>query len=159
MNLLREGARFCSGRCRVASHRQSKRIPEVMRSRKSWVRADGKRPITVHGEPASSTNYGTWSTFDEVKSSSAGDGFGFMLGDGVGCYDFDDALVNGSLTAKAKKLLDSVSEPIMFAEVSMSGAGLHVFVDAPEGPGVNRAGYERYTRSRFIRMTGREFKF
>lgn len=158
INLLRAGARFCSTRCRVADHRAKKSIPDVMRSRRSWVRADGKRPITVSGSPASSTNRQTWASLEEVRQSAAGNGFGFMLGRGIGCYDLDNALHDGKATSKTLELIDGIPEHILFMEISQSGRGLHIFVEAAEGPGTKQPGYERYTRARFIRMTGRAFR-
>lgn len=81
-----------------------------------------------------------------------------MLGGGLGCYDLDHALDGGELKPWAREVLAGIAEHILFAEVSVSGEGLHVFVEAPEGPGSRRAvgdgGVERYTRERFIRVTG-----
>lgn len=121
------------------------------------MRAAGKRPITVTGSPASSTDRSTWSTLHAVQQSTAGDGLGIMLGDGLGCYDLDHCFVDGELTEQAQAHLDAISEPIVMAERSMSGSGLHVFVLAPEAPGTRRPGIERYTRARFIRVTGEIF--
>ena len=150
--------RFCSSRCRQAAYRARKAetasagVPEGR-----WTRADGKRPITVTGRAASSTDPSTWSTFAEVQASSAGDGFGVMLGGGLGCHDLDHALEDGVLKPWAREVLDGITERVLFAEVSMSGEGLHVFVDAPEGPGSKRpvgdGGHEFYSRGRFIRVT------
>ena len=150
--------RFCSTRCRVASHRASKKLanfPQSMTVRESWVRADGKRPIQPSGRAASSTNMNTWHSFAAVQSG-AGDGFGIMLGGGLGCYDLD--YVSDSA---AREFIESISEPILFAERSMSGTGVHVFVEAPAGAGwkrnINGLSVERYTKDRFIRVTGNQF--
>ena len=119
-----------------------------------WVRADGKRPVTVAGRPASTTDPGTWATLPEVRASDAGDGMGVMLGHGLGCYDLDDVS-----DAQAREFAASIPERVVFAERSMSGAGVHLFIEAPEAPGSRRLiegiSVERYTRARFIRTTGR----
>lgn len=118
-----------------------------------WVRADGKRPITVDGRPASSTDPSTWSTYSRVQASTAGDGLGVMLGGGLGCYDLDNVS-----DVEVYRFLASVSEPVVFVERSVSGRGAHVFIEAPESPGWKRTvegiSVERYTRARFIRFTG-----
>ncbi|TYR16742.1 DNA primase [Corynebacterium urealyticum] len=131
-------------------------MPDALTARRAWVRADGKRPITASGAPASSTDASTWADYAEVQSG-AGDGFGVMLGGGLGCYDLDGCLVDGQLVPWAEAVLDGIAEPIVYVEVSMSGSGVHVFVEAEESPGYRRGGVERYTRGRFIRMTGKTF--
>lgn len=160
-----EGARgrtpiYCSTRCRVAAHRKRHAQPfppEMMGKR--WTRADGKRPVTPAGTPASSTNPSTWSEFTDVQQG-AGDGYGIMLGDGIGCYDLDNVVdADGSLLDAAAEVVAGIAEPIIFAERSVSGRGLHVFVKAVEAPGWRRplvggGAVERYTRARFIRVTG-----
>lgn len=122
-----------------------------------WVRASGKRPITTSGRPASSTDPATWATYYEARDSKAGDGFGVMLGGGLGCYDLDHVT-----DAQARTFITTIPEPIVFAERSMSGRGVHVFVKADESPGTRRVidglHVERYTRARFIRVTGSRFK-
>ncbi len=120
-----------------------------MTSQRRWVRADGKRPITVTGSSASSTDPETWASFSDVCASKAGDGFGFMLGDGIGCYDLDH-VSDGDL----RDFVAGTSEPIVFIERSVSGQGFHVFIEAPEVKGWKRGSVERYTRERFIRVTG-----
>lgn len=148
--------RTCSARCRKAlsRRRQSHQFPPVMVAADRWVRADGKRPIMPDGSPASSTDAGTWSAFPEVISGE-GDGFGFMLGGGVGCYDLDHALDDGVLKPWAREVVDAISEPVLHVEKSVSGEGLHVFVEAAECRGWRRpvgdGCVERYTRARFIR--------
>ena len=80
-----------------------------------------------------------------------------MLGNGLACYDLDHALADGQLKPWARDILDRITEPVLFTEVSVSGEGLHVFVEAPEGRGSRRAvgdgGVEFYSRGRFIRVT------
>lgn len=120
-----------------------------------WVRADGKRPVRVDGRPASSTDACTWSSFRDVRTG-AGDGFGVMLGGGLACWDLDGCLVDGVLSERARGVLAGV-EPI-WVERSVSGTGLHVFVEAPEGPGRrDGGGVEFYSRARFILVTGDRF--
>lgn len=123
-----------------------------MTERAAWVRADGKRPVQPDGTAASSTNPETWRSFAGVKSG-AGDGFGIMLGNGLGCYDLDDMS-----DVEAREFIDEIPEPIVFAERSVSGRGVHVFVEAAESAGTKRGKVERYTRARFIRVTGKVFK-
>lgn len=146
--------RFCSTRCRVASHRTRKSLPKAMTARESWVRADGKRPIQPNGRAASSTNVGTWHSFTAVQSG-AGDGYGIMLGGGLGCWDLDDCFDGDDLKPWAAEILDA--ETPIYVERSVSGHGLHIFIEAPEGPGRKRGRVERYTKGRFIRVTGNQF--
>ena len=141
---------FCSDRCRKAWSRKHQ-IPQELKSLLRWVRADGKRPIRCDGSPASSTDPDTWASYPEVMRSKAGDGYGIMLGDGLACWDFDHV----DLTSPPDKALELLPEAI-YAEVSTSGHGLHVFVLSSE-PSFRRAGVEFYSRSRFIRMTGRRW--
>lgn len=109
----------------------------------------GKRPIQTSGRAASTTDPATWASFAEVSKSTSGDGFGIMLGGGLGCYDLDHVTDD-----EAHAFLATIPEPVVYVERSVSGHGIHVFVEAPEGRGTRRPGVERYTRARFIRMTG-----
>jgi len=86
-----------------------------------------------------------------------GDGLGIMLGAGLGCIDLDDVS-----DARAREYIANIPERVIFIERSVSGRGVHVFIDAPEGPGSRRIlpdglHVERYTRARFIRVTGERF--
>lgn len=158
--------RYCSPKCRQAAYRERKALagvfPSEMAGVTNWVRADGKRPLQTSGAAASSTMPSTWATLADVRDG-VGDGFGFMLGagSGVGCYDFDNALEGGSLKSWAVAELRAIPERVIFTEVSVSGLGLHVFVLADEGRGSRRpvgdGSVERYSRARFIRVTGNVF--
>lgn len=162
MNLPRAGARFCSSKCRVYAHRAEKRFPAEMTARERWVRrTESKRPVTVSGRPASSTDSRTWASFETARKSSVGAGMGFVLGGGIGCYDFDHCFENGHLAAWAVDAIRAIPERVIFSELSQSSEGIHVFVEAAEGPGRKiRDGrnIERYTAGRYIAVTGHRFK-
>lgn len=140
-------ASFCSGACRQRAYRNRDAMPPIMRNRNVWTRCVGKRPVMVDGTPGSSTNAATWDAFDAVQVG-AGDGFGIMLGGGLGCYDLDHVSY-----AVAKALIATIPEPVLYVERSVSGIGFHVFVEADESVGWKRPPVERYTRARFIRVT------
>lgn len=78
---------------------------------------------------------------------------GVMLGGGLGCYDLDHVS-----DAEARAFLATIPERVLYVERSMSGDGVHVFVEAAESAGTRRVvdgiHVERYTRARFIRTTG-----
>lgn len=153
--------KFCSGACRQKAYRARKAsVPYrklVERTEGRWVRSVGKRPVMVGGSPASSTDSSTWTSFTHV-CSGVGDGFGVMLGGGVGAYDLDGCIEDGVLASWGREVIELIPEPVLFMEVSQSGRGVHVFVEAAEGRGSRRGGVERYTRARFIKTTLREFK-
>lgn len=157
INLLREGAKYCSTACSQKAYRMRKKADRsraAMFAAKRFVRARRKLPLQVTGALASSTNPRTWAHYDDVQAGP-GDGFGFMLGDGWGCYDLD-----GVTDDQIKLFLESITEPVIFVERSISGNGAHIFIQAPEAHGwrkiVQGMNVERYTRARFIRMTGEE---
>lgn len=121
-----------------------------------WVRAVGKRPVMPDGSPASSTNPATWSSFKSVQSG-AGDGFGFILGNGLGCYDLDHVIKDGVAEPWVRGFIETIPERVLFMETSMSGTGIHIFIEAEEARGSRRGQIEKYSKSRFIRMTFKEF--
>lgn len=157
--------RYCSSACRQRAYRERARarrpvFPERMTSVDRWTRADGKRPVMVDGSPASSTWPSTWTSYSAVQDG-AGDGFGIMLGGGLACFDLDNAVEDGRLKPWARDVLEGNRWPVVFAETSVSGRGVHVFVLADEGPGSRRpvgdGAVEFYSRARFIRTTGHIF--
>ena len=87
-------------------------------------------------------------------AAKPGDGFGIMLGDGLGCYDLDHVITNYKLAPWVREFVAKIPEPIIYIERSLSRTGLHIFIEAAEGAGHRSDGVERYTRARFIRMTG-----
>lgn len=152
--------RYCSNACRQRAYRDratvSVSFPAVMQQRAAWVRCVGKRPVRIDGRPASTVDPSTWASFDAVTASTAGDGFGIMLGDGLGCYDLDHVT-----DEQARTFIATLVEPVVWVERSVSGTGVHVFVEARPAPGWKRVidglHIERYTRARFIRTTGKVF--
>lgn len=157
---LRVGGRgrprkYCSDACRKR-YTRSRELPVGMTSGRRWVRAAGKRPLTADGRSASSTDARAWCTRSEAKDSPAGNGMGVMLGSGLGCYDLDHVT-----DTEARRFIAAIPEPVIYAERSMSGKGVHVFVETPEGPGsvrvIDGVSVERYSRARFIRVTGERF--
>jgi primase-polymerase (primpol)-like protein len=79
-----------------------------------------------------------------------------MLGGGLACFDLDHVT-----DEQARSFIESVSLPVVFVERSVSGTGVHVFVEAGEQAGSRRVvdgvSVEFYSRQRFIRVTGRRF--
>ena len=122
-----------------------------MVSRNTWVGADSKRPIQPNGRAASSTDCKTWHSFSDVQKG-AGDGYGIMLGDGLGCIDLDHCLDGDKLEDWAAQIL--ATEAPIYVERSVSGTGLHIFIETPETAGSKNGNIERYSRARFIRTTG-----
>lgn len=152
----RAGAKFCSGRCRMASSRAVE-VPSRMRRLDRWVRHEAKRPIMPDGRSASSTDSATWSTYLVAKAATAGDGLGFVLdGDGIGCYDLDHCVSDGIVDPLAARFLASLEA--FYVERSPSGTGLHAWVEAPSQAGwrktIDGVHVEFYTRGRFITVTG-----
>lgn len=157
-------ARFCRPACRQKAHRDRHRpLPEALTSRARWTRRDGKRPITIFGRPASSTNSLTWNTFEAVNRSSEGDGYGIMLGDGLGCIDLDGAILeDGTLTPTAARIVAEHRDDAYLIEISRSLRGLHIFRPMEEAPGSMRVidgqKVETYSQGRFIAVTGRRWQ-
>jgi len=121
------------------------------------VRHEAKRPITVDGRPASSTDPRTWSTYREAARSRAGDGLGFVLGGGIACLDIDHCLdERGRPDARAREILARV--PDAYVEISPSGRGLHIWGTAPEQPGRRHHDYEAYSTGRYITVTGNVYR-
>lgn len=156
-------AKYCSTACRVAAHRQNKRatIPTEMTQKARWIRHDqNKKPLTVTGQSASSTNPTTWASHGEATQSTIGTGLGYVLGQGIGCIDLDHCLKDGQPTDRAKDFLKQY--PNNYIEVSPSGDGLHIWGYREEQPGtrqtVDDLNIETYSVGRYITITGKVFQ-
>jgi len=127
---------------------------------KRVTRGDGttKRPITIAGRPASSTDPATWCAWWDALGSTAGDGLGFALGGGFACIDLDHCYDRRNhLTDWAKMLLAPV-EGRTYIETSPSGDGLHIWGRCAPRAGVRARGLvtaEAYSRDRYMTVTGR----
>ncbi|MFD3530277.1 bifunctional DNA primase/polymerase [Streptomyces sp. NPDC058664] len=158
-------ARFCSTRCRMAAHRAAKKdaTPIELKTRDRWVRrAADKRPLTVAGMAASSTDSATWSAHTSAAASTAGVGLGFVLSDedDIVCIDLDHCLnpLTGRLAPWAAAVLRDAGTT--YVEVSPSGDGLHIWgrADLRQGRRIRRpdgTAVEIYGTGRYIAMTGR----
>lgn len=115
-----------------------------------------KTPLTLTGHLASVTDPATWTTYEKALASLVGDGIGFVLGDGIGCVDLDDCILEGgSLHPVAQGILDDHPQA-MRVEVSVSGRGLHVWDrmvgDAGTVRVIDGQKVETYSRARFIAL-------
>lgn len=139
-------------------------IPEALRERPRWVRwiltRDGRKiPLRAdRNRAASSTDPSTWCDYATARDSTIGDGVGFVLGDGIGCLDLDDALDASGAVQSAIAATVLRDNPRAWIERSMSGRGLHVLGLLAEAPGRRRRGVEVYSRARFIAMTADVFR-
>lgn len=147
--------RYCTARCRKAASRaRAPRLPVEMTNLPRWTARDGKRPVMVDGQPASSTVADTWTTYEAVKHGP----HGIMLGRGIACWDLDHCLEGNIVAGWAQDVIAGIDpSTVIWSERSMSGDGLHIFVRAPEGPGRKNGGIEFYSRARFIAVTGDRF--
>ncbi|MFE5828754.1 bifunctional DNA primase/polymerase [Streptomyces sp. NPDC056508] len=162
--MARQHARYCDTRCRSKAFRAKKNaLPVELTTCDRWVRrAADKRPLTVAGMAASSTDPRTWSTHKSATASTAGAGLGFVLSDedDIVCIDLDHCLnpLTGRLAPWAAAILRDAGTT--YVEVSPSGDGLHIWgratvrqgrrIRRPDGTAV-----EIYGTGRYIAMTGR----
>ena len=111
---------------------------------------------------ASSTDKTTWATFEEAREAFNvwhehgrvnGIGFVFTREAGIVGMDFDHCRPGGEWNTDALKLALAVGS---YAEVSLSGEGLHVIAyGAKPGEKCRRANVEIYEHARFFIVTGR----
>ena len=148
---------------------QPANIPEEMKAANRWLgfklvpktKRDGTTEFTKEprqgahpNRKASSTNPATWCDFETaIAAVQAGycDGLGFALGDGWAGVDIDNALGERGLNPEANA---TVRQFASYAELSVSGTGVHILVhgEVPEG---KRAGnIEVYGRGRYFTVSG-----
>lgn len=147
-------------------------IPVTLKIRHQWVCwryewRDGKGgkpgkwtkvPINPrNGRNASSTDPQTWSSLEhalETMRREHLDGIGFVFAaDGPHCgIDLDDAFRFGKLLPWAQEIVDRFAS---YAEVSVSGNGLHIIVEGKLPAGRRRKDkVEMYHEGRFFTVTG-----
>lgn len=145
----------CGQRCRKRKSREPVGLPSSLTSLDRWAARDGKRPVQLTGQAASSTDPGTWTTYAAVAERP----HGVMLGDGLACWDLDDVLdESGVLHPDAVAVLDQVGRRALWVERSMSGHGLHVFVRGEQAPARVGKRVSYYSWGRFIAVTGDRYR-
>lgn len=120
-----------------------------------------KKPLTVEGKAASSTDPSTWSSLLQAESSMAGDGLGFVLGTGFACIDLDHCYDSRGYLADWAKMIIAPVLGRTYIEISPSGDGLHIWGTAPEQTGIKIRGImnaEAYSQGRYITITGNVFR-
>lgn len=140
----------CGQRCRKRKSRS--KLPTALTELLRWTARDGKRPVTVDGRPASSTNSSTWTEFRAVCDRPNG----IMLGDGLACWDLDNVVDEGGRLSKEASDLISKVDPL-WVELSLSGKGVHVFVEGSDRSFVGKH-VSYFSWGRFIAVTGRRFQ-
>lgn len=136
---------------------QWRNIPEDLRKRSQWCLAGpDKRPLTVSGRPARSTDPSTWTKFEEAAAAARerGCGIGFMLhqDDPFTCIDLD--VKDDTPHDLLERFETIINTADSYTERSRSGLGYHVWVKANIGRGRKRDGVEVYSQERFIICTG-----
>jgi primase-polymerase (primpol)-like protein len=147
-------------------------IPQALRERPQWVvwratpRPNGeaaKRPYSAHnGRLASVTDPATWGIFQEAQAAFerggySGIGFVFTESDPFTGIDLDDCFgESGELSQEALAIVEALDS---YAELSPSGRGLHIIVEAELPPGGNRrGGIEAYGAARYFTFTGQRLE-
>ena len=141
-----------------------KRIPGRLVALHNWVcwgkaGADDKIPFQPNGRPAKANDPQTWHSFDECgEAVQAGkfQGVGLELGSGLVGIDLDHCIEDGQIAPAALRIVEQVGS---YTEVSPSGRGLHILVEADfKGRGargnVDGQPVEIYSSNRYFRMTG-----
>jgi putative DNA primase/helicase len=146
-------------------------IPDDMKAAPRWVgwaavektARDGTRSFTKEprqarapSHKASSTNPSTWSDFGTaVAAYEAGKvhGIGFVLGDGWAGVDIDNAIdaERNTYTPEAAEILASLAS---YAEISVSGTGIHVIVHGEVPQGRKVGNIEVYSGGRYFTVSG-----
>jgi P4 family phage/plasmid primase-like protien len=149
-------------------------IPQELKDRRAWVcwhyewrvnkRGEGKWnkvPLNARtGANASSTDPGTWSTFQEAldfcqrrPAGTAGLGFVFAKDDPYSGVDLDDAVDpdTGELKPWAREIVECFDT---YAECSPSGTGVKLFIKGKPPCVVKTKQVEVYGEGRYFAVTG-----
>lgn len=145
-------------------------IPQELKQFKQWLlwkleNVNGrpsKVPYSITGRRASTTDPGTWGSFDEVKSKyEAGgyDGIGFVFteNDPFCAIDLDHCKEGGKIKKEAEEIIRKFNS---YAEYSPSGEGVHIIIKAKLNGRHNRKGdIEIYDQKRYFTFTGQHIFF
>lgn len=130
-------------------------IPAELKAQKQWVCWIGADKVPKNaktGNNAQSNNPDTWSSFDEAVAGCEKygfDGLGFMFANGYFGVDLDHCLDNVDFCDEFVETLQS------YAEISRSGAGIHIICKGKLPDGARRKGnVEMYSSGRYFICTG-----
>lgn len=145
------------------------KIPTQLKQRDQWIswlgvpKENGKIdrvPVDAKtGNAASTTDPATWTSFDEAVAFLAVgtcDGVGYVLTEddpftGVDLDDCADAYT-GEIADWAQEIVDNLNS---YAELSPSGTGIHIFVEAKKpGERCRKGDVEIYEKARYLTVTG-----
>lgn len=141
------------------------RIPKELRDRPQWCfckvtdKSDpnNKRPINPKtGFWADPTNPKTWGTFEEAVKTGMPVGYMLSQDDPYTIIDLDNKVESPVSDATLGWYQRLTEEANSYAEISISGRGVHIVVigEVPNGVGRRRESVEIYSRDRFMIMTG-----
>lgn len=150
-------------------NRRSFTAPEQLKLYPSWVvwGAPGstgderKIPYSARrGTPASVTDATTWSDFETAAAFANQFGFeglGFVLSsnDPFAFIDLDDPEGDPLVVAQQTAIFERFKS---YAEISPSGKGLHIIVQADIPRGRRRNKIEIYSRARYMTVTGNVYR-
>lgn len=132
-------------------------IPAELRALPNWVTWNPDKAPRIPGSHrfrASVTNPNTWRSFDQaiadIPTWYHGIGFVFTNTPYAG-IDLDKCIQGNHLLLWACNILNSLNS---YAEVSPSGAGIHIIVRADLPSGRHRGSVELYSSGRYFTMTG-----
>jgi DNA-binding transcriptional ArsR family regulator len=135
-------------------------LPTTLTAWPQWVAADAakvpRNPTT--GANASPTDPRTWGTFAQAERFAARHGLarGFVLTReaGITCIDLDHCRdpETGTIAPWAMTIIERIAS---YAEISVSGTGVHIYARGTLPPGGRRRGrVEMYDRGRYVIVTG-----
>src|SRR5690625_4680050 len=104
---------------------ENKVIPKELIECDQWAISNNKAPFQTNGERASSTDWSTWTSYEDAISKSNNVGFFISEYDPYAVIDLDDCIVNGEITSEAKSIVEALNS---YTDISQSGTGLHIFV-------------------------------
>lgn len=147
-------------------------VPYELKTKKQWCvfkvfynKGQGRYGKVIlnvaDGKWASSTDSGTWTSFDAAieyakKNNCAGVSFALTTQDNIFCVDLDDTILDDkSLSPLASELLEKSQNT--YSEKSVSGKGIHIFFKTESDMSLyltHSDTIECYGTAKFISMTG-----
>ncbi len=134
---------------------EKNKLVEIFGKEKRWVNWEvgTKRPLTINGSSASTTNPSTWSTYEEALKSSENIGIVFISDQKLLGIDIDHCILNNELLKDVETFVEKANT---YTEISQSGEGLHLIIsltDSLELSANRHNPYEVYTSSRYFIVT------